>query len=192
MRRAIPALILISAVLMTSCAPDKAQPTPEETTLTAVGDMAPDFEVVTLDGKPFNLSDQRGKVVLVNFFATWCPPCREELPHLEKEIWQRFSGESFSLVVLAREEDESVLRPFLEETGFTFPVAPDPDRAAFSKYASQYIPRNVVVDPGGTIIFQSQGFEQAEFNEMIAVIEKALAAMEPPTESDAEEDPAAA
>ena len=128
-------------------------PTPEETTLTKVGDLAPDFEVVTLDGQPFKLSDQRGKVVLVNFFATWCPPCREELPHLEKEVWQKFTGDNFSLVVLGREEDESVLRPFLDETEFTFPVAPDPDRAAFSKYASQYIPRNVVIDPEGTIIF---------------------------------------
>ena len=177
MNRSVLVVIAISAILMTGCAREH-EPTPEETTITAVGEIAPDFEVVTLEGETFKLQEQRGKVVLVNFFATWCPPCREELPHLEKEVWQRFQDESFALVVLGREEDEKVLRPFLEKTEFTFPVAPDPERAAFAKYASQYIPRNVVVGPDGTILFQSQGFERADFDEMISVIETALTTIE--------------
>jgi len=182
MRQVFPVLILLTAALLTSCAREE-QPTPEETTLTTIGELAPDFEVVTLGGQHFKLSEQRGKVVLVNFFATWCPPCREELPHLEQEVWKKLSDDRFALVVLGREEDETVLKPFLEETGFTFPVAPDPKRAVFSQYASQYIPRNVVIDPEGRVIFQSQGFEQAEFDEMISIIVNALATIEPPKEA---------
>jgi peroxiredoxin len=149
--------------------------TPQETVLVDVGDVAPGFELVTLDGEVFNLEAQRGKVVLVNFFATWCPPCREELPYLEKEIWQRFDPERFSLIVVGREEDDDVIAPFVEKNGYTLPFAGDPDKTAYDKYASRFIPRNFVIGPDGTVLYQSQGFERADFDRMIEVIEEAVA-----------------
>ena len=98
MNRIALACLLVSTVLLAACPIEHEQTpeetlTPEETVLVGVGDAAPDFELVTLEGESFSLQEHRGKVVLVNFFATWCPPCREELPYLEKEIWKRFDPE---------------------------------------------------------------------------------------------------
>lgn len=148
--------------------------TPEETVLVAVGDPAPGFELVTLDGETFNLEAQRGKVVLVNFFATWCPPCREELPYLENNIWRRFDPEVFALIVVGREENDEVIGPFVEKNGYSLPFAGDPDKVAYDQYATRFIPRNFVIGPDGTVLFQSQGFERADFDSMVAVIEQAV------------------
>jgi len=154
--------------------------TPAETVLVAVGDAAPNFELTTLDGEVFNLEAQRGKVVLVNFFATWCPPCREELPFLEKEIWQRIDPEHFALIVVGREEDDDVIGPFVEKNGYSMRFAGDPDKAAYDRYATRFIPRNFVIGPDGTILYESQGFERPEFDRMVEVIEAAVAARQTP------------
>ena len=168
---------LLAVVLVAGCA-SEPELTPEETVLTVVGQTAPSFELVTLGGETFNLDEHRGKVVLVNFFATWCPPCREELPHLDREIWQRFDPQRFSLIVVGREEDDDVLQPFVDQHGYTFPVAGDPEMVAYSQYASRFIPRNFVIGPDGEILYQSQGFERPEFDEMVAVIAEAVDAIE--------------
>jgi peroxiredoxin len=175
-------------VLLATCANEpglapEVELTPEETVLVKVGDTAPDFELVTLDGEIFSLQEHRGKVVLVNFFATWCPPCREELPFLEKEIWQRFDRDRFAVIVAGREEDDDDIRPFVEKHGYTVPFAGDPDKTAYDQYASRFIPRNFVIGPDGVVLFQSQGYEREEFDEMIAVIEAAVAALETIPES---------
>jgi len=140
-------------------------------TLVRVGDPAPAFVSGLLGGGEFDLAAQKGKVVLINWFATWCPPCRAEMPHLEKEVWQRFRGdEGFAMVSVAREESAKEVGPFVVEYKVTWPFALDPKREAYAKYATAYIPRNVVVDRTGTIIYQSQGFERADFDAMIEVI----------------------
>ena len=177
-------LVLVAALcLFVGCPKDETQVpeevlTPEETVLVGVGDAAPDFRLTTLEGETFELQAQRGRVVLVNFFATWCPPCREELPVLEREVWQRFDSEHFALIVVGREEDDDVIGPFVEKNGYSMPFAGDPDKAAYDRYASRFIPRNFVIGPDGTVLYQSQGFERAEFDEMIAVIEAAVTALE--------------
>lgn len=159
--------------------------TPAETVLIDVGDAAPVFEVVTLNGEIFNLEANRGKVVLVNFFATWCPPCREELPFLEREVWQQFDPEAFALIVVGRGENDEVIGPFVESNGYSLPFAGDPEKAAYDLYATRFIPRNFVIGPDGTVLYQSQGFKRHEFDEMIAVIEEAVAAVEQPAQADA-------
>jgi len=163
-------LLIGILALAAGCAPgsggDKL-PSPEEATLTTVGDPAPTFAVQTLDGDTFDLAEQKGKIVLINWFATWCPPCQEEMPHLEKEVWHRFKGPNFAMVSVAREEEADVVTPFVTKYGVTWPFALDPDRAAFAKYAEAYIPRNTVVNREGRIIFQSQGFEEKDFEAMI-------------------------
>ncbi len=185
-------LVVLVAVLcvFVGCPKDETQLpeeslTPAETVLVAVGDTAPGFELVTLEGEIFNLEAQRGKVVLINFFATWCPPCREELPFLENEIWRRFDPDLFALIVVGREEDDEVIGPFVESNGYSLPFAGDPDRVAYDQYASRFIPRNFVIGPDGMVFFQSQGFEREDFDRMIAVIEGAVAALDEPAEADA-------
>ncbi len=176
MHKAALVLVLVVAVLFVGC-PAEEGPTPEESVLIHVGDPAPGFELTTLAGETFNLETHRGKVVLVNFFATWCPPCRKELPYLDKEIWQRFDPEKFALVVIGREEGDDVIQPFVDKHGYTFPFAGDPEMVAYSQYATRFIPRNFVIGPDGTVLYQSQGFERPEFDEMVSVIEEAVEAL---------------
>jgi peroxiredoxin len=175
MKRILPILTLLALVAIVACGKKSDEPTPEETNLVTVGQAAPDFTVATLDGGTFNLSAQRGRVVLVNWFATWCPPCIEEMPYLEKEVWKPFKRDDFAMVSVAREETLQVVAPFVEKHGLSWPVALDPDRLAYGKYAEAFIPRNYVIDRAGKVVYQSQGFDLEEFEEMIEVIAAELA-----------------
>ena len=74
--------------------------------------------------------------------------------------------------MVGREENDAVIGPFVEENGYLLPFAGDPDKAAYDRYASRFIPRNFVIGPDGKVLFQSQGFEPEEFDEMIEVIEE--------------------
>ena len=140
-----------------------------------LNDTAPSFTVYNKDGKAIDSQSLRGKVVLLNFFATWCPPCREELPRLQKEIYDRWSArEDFEVMVLAREEDWDKLDPFIKKTGYTFPIYPDLKRGVFSLFADSFIPRNVLIDKEGKIIYQSVGYTEKEFTAFIAMIERSL------------------
>lgn len=141
---------------------------------TKKGQTAPDFTVTTLDGKAFKLSDMKGKVVFVNFFATWCGPCMKELPELEKQVWPRFKNENFKLISIGRQHTVAELKKFQSKKNFSFPIAADPKRQIYSKYAEKYIPRNYIINKEGKIIFQAKGFSQKELNEMMEIIEKAL------------------
>ena len=145
------------------------------TTLTKVGDQAPAFTAELVEGGAFALADQRGKVVLVNFFATWCPPCKEEMPHLQREVWERFRGDDFAMISVAREETAEVVRPFIEKYGAAWPFALDPERTVFADYAEAYIPRNYVIDRSGRIAYQSSGYDKKDFAAMVDVIARELA-----------------
>ncbi|RUT78768.1 TlpA family protein disulfide reductase [Ancylomarina longa] len=134
------------------------------------GDQAPTFKLQTIDGKEFSIADLKGKVVLVNFFATWCGPCMKELPVVQGQLWPKFKNDNFVMVAIGREHTAAELKAFNQKKGFTFPLAADPKREVYSKFASQYIPRNYVLDKSGKIIFQSVGFTQKELEEMIKII----------------------
>jgi peroxiredoxin len=143
-------------------------------TLINQGDKAPDFTVEMFNGEKITLSQLKGKVVLINFWATWCPPCRQELTHVQKEIIDHFKGQDFVFLPISRGEKKSVVEAFREKTGYTFPMGLDPTQEIFKKYASNYIPRNFVVGKDGKVIYVSVGFEPAEFANMIKAIEAAL------------------
>ena len=179
MNRAIQLSTILLVAVLAGCSQEaEVEPTPSETVLVDVGDTAPGFELTTLAGETFNLEAHRGKVVLVNFFATWCPPCREELPYLEKQIFQAFDPEKLAVVVIGREENDEIIQPFVDKHGYTVPFAGDPEMVAYSQYATRFIPRNFVIGPDGTVLYQSQGYEPHEFSEMVKLIEEAVAGLD--------------
>ena len=145
-----------------------------KTTLVKVGDVAPDFTVTMFDGEQLTLSKLKGKVVLVNFWATWCPPCREELTHVEKEIIEAFEGKDFVFLPISRGEKRETVEKFRKKMGYSFPMGLDPDQSIFNKFASNYIPRNFLIGKDGRIAYISVGFDEAEFQALIAEIKKAL------------------
>jgi peroxiredoxin len=145
-----------------------------KTTLVKVGEAAPDFTVAMFDGSEVTLSKLKGKVVLVNFWATWCPPCREELTHVEKEIIKAFEGQEFVFLPISRGEKRETVEKFRKKMGYSFPMGLDPDQSIFNKFASNYIPRNFLIGKDGKIAFISVGFDEAEFQALIAEIKKAL------------------
>ncbi len=134
------------------------------------GQEAPDFEVTTTEGRRFRLSEQRGKVVLVNFFATWCPPCKAEMPYLQKEVFEKFKGDRFAMISLGREHENAEVASFRAQRRLGFPMAGDPGRHVFALYAEKSIPRNVLVGADGRVLFQSIGFDEKDCREMVSLI----------------------
>src|SRR4030043_376443 len=114
---------------------------------------AQDFGLPTLRGDYVKLSDYRGKVVFLNIWATWCPPCREEMPSMES-LYQRLKGREFEMlaVSLAR-EGEKVVQPFAAKYGLTFPVLLDPDSKTYRLYGLTGVPESFILDKSGVVIY---------------------------------------
>jgi len=150
----------------------------DSTTLTKVGDKLPEFSFEIEKRKTVKIGDYKGKLVLINFFATWCGPCNMELPLVQKQIWEKYKDHGkFAFFVFGREEGWDILDPFKQKKGFTFPMLPDLNREIFKKFATQSIPRNVIADENGNIIYQSIGFSEKEFGEMLNFIDKHMKAL---------------
>ncbi|MFD0833899.1 TlpA family protein disulfide reductase [Mucilaginibacter boryungensis] len=164
-------LIIALALLSTGV---KAQ-VPDATTLTKLGDMAPEFSFNINKDKTADLKDYHGKIILLNFWATWCPPCRAELPRVQKEIWEKYKDNpKFAMFAFAREEGWEKVLPFKEQNKYTFALLPDLNRSIFKLYATQSIPRNVLIDETGHIIYQSIGYSPQEFEKLLALLDAKL------------------
>ena len=147
----------------------------DETTLVKVGEKAPDFKIEMENGSTKQLSELQGKVVWINFFATWCPPCRKELPHLQKEVYEKFKNRNdFEVLVIGREHDWNEVNKFKADHNYLLPFYPDKNREIFGKYAKQNIPRNFIIDKEGKIAVASSGFNEKEFGEIVAKVEQLL------------------
>ena len=146
----------------------------EAATLVKAGDQAPDFTVEMFDGSRVTLADLRGKVVLLNFWATWCPPCREELTHVQTELIDRFAGRPFVFLPVSRGESRETVAAFREKTGYEFPMGLDSTQSVYKRYAANYIPRNFLIDADGRVVSATVGFEKTEFEELIRSVEAAL------------------
>jgi peroxiredoxin len=147
----------------------------DQFTLAKKEQQAPDFAFETSESTTQKLSDLKGKVVWITFFATWCGPCRKELPHLQKEVYEKFGNRNdFELLVIGREHSQEELNKFEKEQNFNLPFYPDPKREIYSKYAGQNIPRNFIIDKSGKIVVSSVGFNEEEFQKYIEKTEELL------------------
>ena len=184
-----------AAALFASCGADKkpveqeaAQPVVEnEVTepivyeneyIVKVGDVAPDFTLQMTDGSTFTLSQQRGKVVMLQFTAGWCGICREEMPHIERDIWlPNKDNKDFVLVGIDREEELEDILPFIEGVGTTYPIAMDTNADVFAQYAlrNSGITRNVLIDRDGKIVMLTRKFKSEEFTALVEKINAMLA-----------------
>ena len=147
----------------------------DEFTLIKEGDKAPDFTIELQDESTKQLSYLKGKVVWINFFATWCGPCRKELPHLEKDVFEKYKNRNdFEILVIGREHSWEEVTKFKTDNNFKLPFYPDPKREIFSKYAKQNIPRNFIINKNGNIAVASVGFKDKEFKRIIEKVETLL------------------
>ncbi|MBR4988298.1 MAG: TlpA family protein disulfide reductase [Bacteroidaceae bacterium] len=143
-----------------------------------VGDTAPDFTLELTDGSAFTLSEQRGKVVMLQFTAGWCGVCRKEMPFIERDIWQRHKDNSdFVLVGIDREETKEQIEAFIKKVGTTYPIAMDTNADVFASYAlrNSGITRNVLIDKDGKIVMLTRLFNEEEFKSLVERIDKMLA-----------------
>jgi len=117
---------------------------------------ADDFTAPQLSGGTFRLSEQRGKTVVINFWATWCPPCLAEMPAMER-LWRRHKDDGFVIVAVSLDADPAIVPPFIKERGVTFPVALDPTSAVASTYGVRALPSSFVIDRRGTLVALALG-----------------------------------
>ena len=141
-----------------------------------VGDESPDFKMQLIDGNTITKKDLIGKVAVLQFTASWCSVCRKEMPHLEKEVWQKFKVKDFILIGVDRDEPLDVVQEFTKEIKVTYPMALDPGADIFALFADREagVTRNIVIDQTGKIVFLTRLFDEKEFKAMIAKIDALL------------------
>ena len=143
-----------------------------------VGDIAPEFEMELTDGQKVKLSSLRGKVVMLQFTASWCGVCRKEMPFIESDIWQKHKANpNFALYGVDRDEPVETVKAFAEKTGITYPLALDPGADHFAKYAERKagITRNVLIDKTGKIVMLTRLYNEEEFASLCKKIDEMLA-----------------
>jgi len=126
-----------------------------------------DFSLVDLTGKSWHLRDLKGKVVLVNFWATWCPPCRKEMPDLQA-LYDKYKDQGF-LVLSISDEETAKVSPFIAERKITYPVLLDPGRKVNDAFVVEGIPKSFVYDRDGKLVAQSIDMRtRNQFQQMLA------------------------
>lgn len=143
-----------------------------------VGEQAPDFTVKLTDGQSVKLSSLRGKVVMLQFTASWCGVCRKEMPFIEKDIWQKHKdNRNFYLMGIDRDEPLEKVLAFAKATKVTYPMALDPGADVFALYAQRQagITRNVLIDRDGKIVMLTRLYNPEEFRRLVEKIDAMLA-----------------
>jgi peroxiredoxin len=143
--------------------------------LLQVGDQAPDdFELVLQNGQKTSLKELRGKVVVLQFTASWCSVCRKEMPHLEADVWKAYQNKNVVLIGVDRDEPLQKVQKFHQDMQITYPLALDPGADIFGRFANKKsgVTRNVVIDPSGKIVYLTRLYDEKEFGQMVQVIDR--------------------
>ena len=142
-----------------------------------VGESAPDFTITLTDGKQMKLSELRGKVVMLQFTASWCGVCRKEMPFIEKDIWLKHKNNPhFALIGIDLKENREQTIQFGKDLKITYPLTLDPEGKAFYSFAAQGagVTRNIIIDKQGKIVFMTRLYDPEEFGKMCEVIDRLL------------------
>jgi peroxiredoxin len=126
-------------------------------TAVAPATVAPDFTLRTMDGQNLRLQEQRGRVVLVNFWATWCGPCRQEMPHLNK-LYDKYRASGFVLLCVNVDEDSKAAAGVASKLGVKFPVLYDPNKVVGKLYGLDKMPSTVLIDRDGKVKYLHLGY----------------------------------
>jgi len=138
------------------------------------GDAMPEIEMKLTDGTVIKTSDLKGKVVMLQFTASWCVVCRREMPHIEKDIWLKHkNNKDFALYGIDMNEPLEKVKKFEKDMKITYPLALDPGAEIFYTFAAKGagVTRNIIVDKDGKIAYLTRLFREDEFNEMKEVID---------------------
>ena len=142
-----------------------------------VGEPAPDFTITLTDGKQMKLSELSGKVVMLQFTASWCGVCRKEMPFIEKDIWLKHKNNPhFALIGIDLKENREQTIQFGKDLKITYPLTLDPEGKAFYSFAAQGagVTRNIIIDKQGKIVFMTRLYDPEEFGKMCEVIDRLL------------------
>jgi len=142
-----------------------------------IGQQIPDFSMEITNGKTVKMSDLKGKVVMLQFTASWCGVCRKEMPHIEADIWKKYKDNpNFALYGIDLDEPKEVVEKFAKQIPITYPLALDPKGGIFYQFAEKGagVTRNVIVDKSGKIVFMTRLYKEEEFQEMKKVIAELL------------------
>ena len=126
-----------------------------------VGDVAPDFQYTLSDGTVHKLSELRGKKVLINFWATWCDPCRDEMPDLQRSL--QSYGDKVAVLGVNKIEQPDLIPPFAAEFGISFPLIANPKGDISNRYGAKNIPTSYFVNTDGTVGFRQIGVMTYDF-----------------------------
>jgi peroxiredoxin len=150
-------LTAATLLLVLLCAPAFAKAErPELPGEIAVGEPVPDFTLPDLQGNPVTLSKLRGKVVLLNFWATWCPPCRAEFPSMER-LNEVYGGRNFVMLAVNVEQDADLVRDFIKKNKHTFQVLLDPEAEVQALYGVYRFPETFLIDKQGRAVERAIG-----------------------------------
>lgn len=166
----ILAAVLFSAFAFSQAADDRGY-------LVKTGNIAPDFSMKLTDGKTVKLSSLRGKVVMLQFTASWCGVCRKEMPFIERDIWQKHKANpNFALLAIDRDEPLETVLKFVQSTQISYPIGLDPRADIFALYAERNagITRNVIIDKTGKIVLLTRLYNEEEFAQMTEKIDNLL------------------
>ncbi len=141
-----------------------------------IGDECPDFEMVFTNDSVVKMSDLKGKVVMLQFTASWCGVCRSEMPHIENEIWQPLKSKGLVVIGIDRDEPVETVKKFAADMKISYPLALDSGANIFSKFAVKEsgVTRNVIVSKNGKIVYLTRLFNMEEFNLMKTKITELL------------------
>lgn len=145
--------------------------------LVKIGDKAPDFTINEAGGKTYRLSDLKGKVVMLQFTASWCSVCRTEMPFIEKDIWNEKKAAGLVVLGIDRDEPLDKVVKFKKDIKISYPLVLDPGADIFGLFAQKEagVTRNVIIDRSGKIIFLTRLYKTEEFENMKKIIFAELA-----------------